>query len=120
MADTEPLRAATLNCRRAWWEPLLRAVGNELTRSFMWMFEVVLTDGTKLQAYKHVATRCYMHLDDAGRAYQCGDAGDYLRVPLPVAIARTFAGWEHSGPTDAHAADLKAAVWRARRQEGSA
>lgn len=34
------------------WEPLVNAVGERVTRDFMWMFEVELTDGRSLQAYK--------------------------------------------------------------------
>ena len=50
------------------WQPLLDAVGEELTGDFMWMFEVRLLDGTPLQAYKHIDSRRYLHLapDGAG------------------------------------------------------
>jgi len=33
------------------------------------MYAAELTDGTRLQAYKHYWTRDYLHLDDEGRAF---------------------------------------------------
>ena len=36
------------------WRPLLGLVGERVTGDFMWMFEVVLQDGTSLHAYKHI------------------------------------------------------------------
>jgi hypothetical protein len=33
----------------------------------MWMFEVRLSDGTPLHAYKHIDTRRYLHLASDGR-----------------------------------------------------
>jgi hypothetical protein len=35
----------------------------------LWIFEVELTDGTPLQAYKHVDTRGYVHLAPDGAAF---------------------------------------------------
>jgi hypothetical protein len=51
------------------WGPLLRLLGRRLVSDFMWMFEVRLRDGTALQAYKHIDTRCYIHLDETLQAY---------------------------------------------------
>ena len=39
----------------------LDAVGEEVCRDFMWMFEVELSNGKRLQAYKHADTRRYIH-----------------------------------------------------------
>lgn len=50
------------------WEPLLNFASDHVG-DFMWMYAVVLTDGTRLQAYKHYWTRNYLHLDDEGRAF---------------------------------------------------
>jgi hypothetical protein len=49
------------------WQPLLDAVGEEIAANFMWMFEVRLSDGTPLHAYKHIDTRRYLHLASDGR-----------------------------------------------------
>jgi hypothetical protein len=47
------------------WQPLI----DLLLEDFMWMFEVELTDGTHLHAYKHRGTRRYIHLTGDGRAF---------------------------------------------------
>jgi hypothetical protein len=78
------------------------------------MFEVELADETRLQAYKHVTTRRYLHLDATGRAFHYNEGGGYQEVAAPIAIARAFVGWEHSSPTDREAAALRAAMRRAR------
>lgn len=61
------------------WEPLLGVAPGEID-DFMWMFEVELEDGAKLQVYKHYYTRQYLHLDEGGCAfiYCCG--GRYREV----------------------------------------
>lgn len=50
------------------WEPLLNFAPDHVG-DFMWMYAVELTDGTRLQAYKHCWTRNYLHLDNEGRAF---------------------------------------------------
>src|SRR3954454_20821752 len=50
------------------WEPLLNFAPDHVV-DFMWMYAVELTDGTRLQAYKHYWTRDYLHLDNEGRAF---------------------------------------------------
>jgi hypothetical protein len=73
------------------WEPLLSVLGEYLTGHFMWMFEVALTDGTKVQAYKHIDTRCYVHLDSDGVAYVYEDEDRYRRFDLAELLAAVFA-----------------------------
>jgi hypothetical protein len=50
------------------WEPLLNLAPDHVI-DFMWMGTVQLTDGTRLQAYKHYWTRGYLHLSEDGRAF---------------------------------------------------
>ncbi len=50
------------------WEPLLNFAPEHVV-DFMWMGTMELTDGTRLQAYKHYWTREYLHLDNEGRAF---------------------------------------------------
>jgi hypothetical protein len=50
------------------WEPLLEALLDDID-DFMWMGEVVLTDGTQIQLYKHYWTRRYLCLDLGGRTW---------------------------------------------------
>ena len=44
-------------------------VGEELAGEFMWMFEVQLDSDVRLDAYKHIDTRRYVHLDPSGATY---------------------------------------------------
>jgi hypothetical protein len=50
------------------WEPLLNFAPDHVG-DFMWMYTVALTDGTRLQAYKHYWNRAYLYLDNEGRAF---------------------------------------------------
>lgn len=50
------------------WKPLLD-LAPEHVEDFMWMFEVELDGGDRLQAYKHWWTRRYLHLNSEGRAF---------------------------------------------------
>ena len=74
------------------WNPLLDVVGEEVTGDFMWMFEVELTNGTSLQAYKHIDTRRYVHLDPDGAAFVFEPPDRYRRFPLADVLAGVFAG----------------------------
>ncbi len=84
-------RGAATQGSRPDWAPLLEAVGEEVTGDFMWMFEVELSDGTKLQAYKHIDTRRYIHLASDGRAFVYEDPDRYRRFPAAEVLAAVFA-----------------------------
>ena len=105
------------------WEPLVALVGTELAPWFMWMHAVELEDGRLVHAYKHVATRSYLHLGEAGGAFAY-DAGRYRAMPPHRAIREAFAGWESllPAPDDivAHAALLRAATRRAEQLDEGA
>lgn len=47
------------------------------------MYAVELTDGTRLQAYKHYWTRDYLHLDNEGRAFIYAGKDRYEEVNPP-------------------------------------
>ncbi len=64
------------------WEPLLNFAPDHIS-DFMWMYAVELTNGTRLQAYKHYWTRDYLHLDDEGRAFIYADKERYEEVNPP-------------------------------------
>jgi hypothetical protein len=92
------------------WGPLVEAVGELLAGWFMWMFEVELDDGTRLQAYKHIATRGYLHLDSASRAFAYGTDELYQRVALDLVLEAVFSRWLASPePTP----DEVLAAWKA-------
>jgi hypothetical protein len=103
-------------CEDPDWDPLLALVGSELAPWFMWMHAVELEDGALVHAYKHVATRSYLHLGEAGGAFAYR-GGRYRVVPRHRAVVEAFAGWESllPAPDDvvAHAALLRAATRRA-------
>jgi hypothetical protein len=72
------------------WGPLLDAVGEDVVGDFMWMFEVTLADGRKLQAYKHFHTRCYIHLDSNGEAFVYEPRDRYRSMPVADVLAAVF------------------------------
>jgi hypothetical protein len=72
------------------WAPLEQTVGYDVVGDFMWMFEVQLEDGRKLQAYKHIDTRRYVHLDAAGDALVYLERGRYRPHPVADVLAAVF------------------------------
>ena len=73
------------------WRPLIDLVGERVTGDFMWMFEVELADGRALHAYKHVDTRCYIHLALDGQAFVYEEPDRYRSVPAATVLAAVFA-----------------------------
>ncbi len=64
------------------WEPLLELLPEDID-DFMWMGEVALTDGTRVQLYKHYWTRRYLFLDLGGRTFDYRDGDRYELVEDP-------------------------------------
>ena len=95
------------------WLPLEKLIGYDLADWFMWMHELTLDDGTPVHAYKHVATRCYFHLGEDGRAFAYTRGGRYASMDPGEAIDGAFDGWENLLPApddpDAVRADLRRA-----------
>jgi hypothetical protein len=79
------------HCERPDWDPLLDLVGEAVTRDFMWMYEVDLVPRGHVQAYKHIDTRRYLHLDSRGNAYEYRGPNRYRRVPVLDALVSVFA-----------------------------
>jgi hypothetical protein len=79
------------------WGPLVQVVGEDLAGWFMWMFAPRTRGGRVLQAYKHIGSRCYLHLDAAGGAYQYMSSGRYRRIDLADALELVFEPWWSSG-----------------------
>jgi|SRR3954451_20898306 len=69
------------------WEPLLNFAADHVG-DFMWMFAAELTDGTRLQAYKHCRTRDYLHLDNEGRTFIYAGNERYEEVNPPWLFSR--------------------------------
>jgi hypothetical protein len=76
------------------WEPLRHLVGDEVTGWFMWMHEVELADGERLQAYKHVATRRYLHVAEDGRTFVFAGEQAYMPVGRRDAVDAALRDWE--------------------------
>ena len=77
------------------WQPLLDALGEEITGDFMWMFEVRLSDDTSLHAYKHIDTREYLHLTSDGRAFVYEESEHYRQLRTPIDVYRLVYAHEH-------------------------
>lgn len=73
------------------WEPLLETAGHRVVGDFMWMFEVELSDGRRLQAYKHIDTRGYVHLDADGNAFAYQSPNRYRPIAPVDAFVAVFA-----------------------------
>lgn len=58
------------------WGPLLELLPEDID-DFMWMGEVMLTDGTQIQMYKHYWTRRHILLDLGGRTFVNRDKDRY-------------------------------------------
>lgn len=76
-----------LSAREPEWEPLLNFAPDHVG-DFMWMGAIQLTDGTRLQAYKHYWTRDYLHLDTEGRAFAYAGNDRYEEVNPPWLFTR--------------------------------
>jgi hypothetical protein len=97
------------------WRPLLDLVGEEVAGDFMWMFEVELANGTRLQAYKHWHTRRYVHLDPGCQAFVYEPPHRYRRYPVADVLAAVFATLPRLwGVTDEEIAASDAALDRVR------
>ena len=71
------------------WEPLLNLAPDHVG-DFMWMYALELSDGTRLQAYKHYWTRNYLYLSDNGRAFTYVKGGRYEEVNPPWLLMRVL------------------------------
>ena len=61
------------------WVPL-ENLALEHCCDFMWMFRVECEHGRRLEVYKHIWTRGYIHLDGTGAAFVFRDDGRYQQV----------------------------------------
>ena len=100
------------------WDPLVNAVGERVTRDFMWMFEVELSDGRSLQAYKHVDTRRYVHLAADGQTYFYEPPDRYVPIPAWQVLTEVFRTLPRlGGVTEGQILDSRNAVDRLYERE---
>jgi hypothetical protein len=62
------------------WEPILH-LARIYVDEFMWVCEIELKGGKRLQAYKHYWTRQYLYLDDEANAFAYRGDDLYRKVP---------------------------------------
>jgi len=111
MGKTRVYRGKSEQGERPEWGPLLNAVGEQVIGDFMWMYEVVLTDGTALQVYKHIDTRRSVHLASDGTVFVFEPPDRYRRFPAADVFAEVFADLPLlAGVTAEQIAASKAAV----------
>jgi hypothetical protein len=85
----KPQRGKILRVDAPEWEPLLNLAPDHVD-DFMWMGTVQLTDGTRLQMYKHYWTRDYLHLAEDGRAFVFVPKTRYEEVNPPWLLMRVL------------------------------
>lgn len=89
MPSRKAIRGRILKVDAPEWEPLLN-LAPDLVVDFMWMGTVQLTDGTRLQMYKHYWTRNYLHLSEDGRAFVFVPKTRYEEVNPPWLLMRVL------------------------------
>ena len=89
MPPPKPIRGKVVRVEAPEWEPLLNLAPDHVV-DFMWMGTVQLTDGTRLQMYKHYWTRDYVHLSDDGRAFVFVPKTRYEEVNPPWLLMRVL------------------------------
>jgi hypothetical protein len=94
------------------WGPLERLIGLDACARFMWMFDVVLEDGTILNVYKHSWTRASLHLSRDGRAFWFAGRGSYREVDPSLAVMAVFGDTDDEYLTDAEEEAVRAASLR--------
>lgn len=92
MSRTKTLTGRSVSIDALDCEPLHSIVGLELCSQFMQMFDVRLSNGHTVRAFKHITTRGYLHLDrtEPGLAYWYTDTGRYRPVDLKTALVAVF------------------------------
>jgi hypothetical protein len=113
MGRTRTIKGTLTQCDTPYWKPLEDTVGCDLAGDFMWMCEVTLEDGRRLQAYKHIYTRRSVHLDADGQAFVYEPRERYRPYPVADVLAAVFATLpDLYGVTDDQIARSRAAVER--------
>ncbi|HET8956456.1 MAG TPA: hypothetical protein VFN18_12430 [Solirubrobacterales bacterium] len=89
MPPRKAIRGRVLRVDAPEWEPLLNLAPDHVD-DFMWMGTVQLTDGARLQMYKHYWTRGYLHLAEDGRAFVFVPKTRYEEVNPPWLLMRVL------------------------------
>jgi|GEM_PF-886352 len=70
------------------WEPLKHVIGERYLPDFMFMGKKCIGERSVF-LYKHIFTRCYLNLDEAGRTYRYQES-TYTPVDLTEALVHAF------------------------------
>lgn len=73
-------RGKPVNWSHPDWEPILH-LARIYIDEFMWVCEIELRGGKRLQAYKHYWTRLYFYLDDDANAFAYRGDDLYRQIP---------------------------------------
>jgi hypothetical protein len=95
---TDLVRGTVAQRERPDWEPLIGLVGLDVVGCFMWMDELVLEDGSRVHAYKHIATRRYLCVGVDGRVFAERSRDRYGQVTPLAALEQAFMDWEDLYP----------------------
>lgn len=110
----KPREGEVVNYEQPAWEPLL-GLARIYVDEFMWMHEVELVHGVRLQAYKHYWTRRYLHLDGEGKAWFYREDGRYEQLVTDlVEHFNRVVRWHYAGQ---HEFDFEVAREERERQE---
>jgi hypothetical protein len=90
--------------------PLVDVIGTDVAARFMWISDVELDDEVRVHAYKHIATRRYLHVARDGRAFVCAGHERDREIRPRDAICDAFAGWEWPVPPPSDGAGHAAAL----------
>jgi hypothetical protein len=88
------ITASVVNHEEPDWRPLEHLASAYRASSFMWMFELATRRGGRFHAYKHIETRCYIHIDIQckGLAY-VPEEDRYERHPAWVLLRAALRPW---------------------------
>jgi hypothetical protein len=92
MAKARAIRGESIQGDKPNWDPLMEVVGHRVIGDFMWMFEVKLSDGRAVHAYKHVDTRRYIHLDEDCNAFVYEEPDRYRPIAAASVLNAVFLG----------------------------
>jgi hypothetical protein len=116
MSDNTSVMGELGQCDHPNWEPLLARVGEPLVAEFMWMSEIELADGVAVHAYKHIATRRYLHLAEDGRTLTFTRSGRYRPIDPYDALVTVFDDWERLAGDRPDVEELRAALRQAYKK----
>lgn len=97
------------------WRPLEQVLPGELLSEFMWMYELRTPAGGAMHCYKHIDTRCSIHLDADETAFAYVGNDSYRSVRLAAVLREVFESWEELGASREQVAAAEGTIADAER-----